>query len=413
MRQSQQFSKTLKDAPSGETSSNAALLLRGGFVDKTMSGVYTFLPLGLLVLKKIESIIRDEMNALGAQELLMPALQPREAWEATGRWDTFDALYRVRSSDGSHEFGLGPTHEEIITPLAKKFISSYRDLPTAVYQIQTKFRFEPRAKSGILRGREFIMKDLYSFHLTETDLLGYYDRVAAAYEKIFSRIGITAIKTRASGGAFSEFSHEYQVVTNAGEDTIFHCACGFSENKEIAKVAANDPCPQCGHKISESKAIEVGNIFPLYRKFSDAFDLKVVGESGKSLPVFMGCFGLGITRIMGAVAEVFHDDRGILWPVSVAPFYVHLILFGSDRSAVQMAEDIYEQLRVKGVEVLFDDRTDTSAGVKFADADLIGCPIRVVVSAKTAAAASVEIKKRNETTPTVLLANEFVDRLYV
>jgi len=389
--------------------------MRAGFIDKTMAGVYTFLPLGFKVLSKIVKIIREEMDGLGAEELLMPALQPKEFWEATGRWNTLDVLYRVHSPDGSHEFGLGPTHEEVVTPLAKRFILSYRDLPRAVYQIQTKFRFEPRAKSGILRGREFMMKDLYSFHLSEDDLLAYYDRAAAAYFRVYERLGLTAMKVRASGGAFSEFSHEFQVAAACGEDLVFRCgACDYAVNKEIATVAAGDKCPSCASGTIESiTAIEVGNIFPLYTKFSSAFNFTVKDGAGADTQVLMGCYGIGCTRLMGTIAEVLSDDKGLVWPAAIAPHAIHLIQLGENEDVARAAEDVYAQLTKKGVSVLFDDRIEVKAGEKFADADLMGIPERVVVSAKTLQTNSVEIKQRASGAVTFLPVQEFLERTYV
>lgn len=414
MRFTQQLIKTAKEVPSGEQSKNAELLIRAGFIDKTMAGVYTFLPMGLKVLNKIVGVIRDEMNGLGAEEVLMPALQPREFWETTGRWETMDVLYRVHSPDGSHEFGLGPTHEEVVTPLVQHFVRSYRDVPRAVFQIQTKFRFEPRAKSGILRGREFMMKDLYSFHSSEEDLLAYYERAAAAYFRVYERVGLRALKARASGGAFSDFSHEFQVVADCGEDLVFHCdACDFAENKEVATVAEGDSCPSCGGKIQAAKAVEVGNIFPLYTKFSKAFNFTVTDQEGAEKPVLMGCYGIGCSRLMGVVAEVLSDDKGLVWPESIAPYQIHLIQLGEDEAVAGEAARIYDALRAVGVEVLFDDRSGVKAGEKFADADLLGIPNRVVVSSKTLQANSVEVKKRTEADAKLIPVQEFLSGAYV
>ncbi len=414
MRFTQLVSKTAKEIARDEQSKNAQLLLRAGFIDKTMAGVYTFLPLGLRVLAHVNRIVREEMDALGAQEILMPALQPRESWEKTGRWDSLDVLYRVHSADGSHEFGLGPTHEEVVTPLIQRFVQSYRDLPTMVYQIQTKFRFEPRAKSGLLRGREFCMKDLYSFHDSPESLRECYERVAVAYIKIFERLGLKALRVRAGGGSFSQFSDEYQVVCPTGEDTILHCDCGFATNAEIAEVKEGDTCPSCqSGTISAAQAIEVGNIFSLNTKYSAPFNFTVTDANGTIGPVYMGCYGIGCSRLVGTIAEVFSDEHGLVWPTSVAPYQTHLLVLGADAGVISAANDLYEQLSVKGVSVLFDDRTDITAGEKFADADLIGCPQRVIVSAKTLASASVEIKSRATGDTQVVALSEFVDRTYV
>jgi prolyl-tRNA synthetase len=391
MRYSFFFSKTRKQVADTE-SPNARFLEQAGFVNKEMAGVYTFLSLGLRVLNKIENSIRAEMNTLGATEILMPALHPKQNWEQTGRWGAFDALFKVTSQYG-FEAGLGPTHEEIITPLATTIISSYKDLPKAVYQIQTKFRDEPRAKSGLLRGREFRMKDLYSFHTTAEDLAQYYQRMAESYHTIFKHLSLPVIYTEASGGSFSKFSHEFQVEIPTGEDVIYVCEnCGLAKNKEIYTPEAS--CTRCqGTKYRETMAAEVGNIFELKNRFSDAFKLVYMAEDGTRQPVLMGCYGMGSTRIMGVLVEKFHDDKGIIWPASAAPFQVHLVGLGLEDDSIRaQAEKVYQALTEAGVEVLFDDRPEASAGEKFADADLIGVPWRVVVSKKTGE--QVEVKAR-------------------
>lgn len=395
MLQSELFSKTSRTVSEEETAKNAALLLRAGFVNRLMAGVYTMLPLGLRSLRNIEKIIREEMNAAGGQEIVMPVLHPRAHWETTGRWDTMDNLFRLKSSEGK-DLALGPTHEEIITPLAQHFIQSYRDLPVYVYQIQTKFRDEARAKSGVLRGREFLMKDLYSFHTSPEDLERYYAVMLESYKKVFSRMGLHALVVRASGGTFSKYSHEFQVVTPAGEDIIFHCACGFAVNKEIAEVGEGDACPDCGKKVTMSKSIEVGNIFQLNTKFSEPCKLTYATESGEQKIVYMGCYGIGLTRLLGTIVEVMSDDKGMIWPESVSPYQFHVVsLFGKDEAenakVVATSKELYESL--KG-DALWDDRADVGAGEKFADSDLIGIPYRIVVSAKTIAASMHEVKHR-------------------
>lgn len=377
MRQSQLFPKTLREDPKDEVSANSKLLVRAGFIDKLMAGVYTFLPLGFRVLKKIEDIIRKEMEKAGGQELLMSVLQPKENWQKTGRWDDYDTLFKFVSHYSKNELALGPTHEEIISPLAGKFSLSYKNLPLYLFQIQTKFRDEKRVKSGILRGREFIMKDLYSFHADEKDMEKYYEKMKTHYKNIFDECGIgnqTHI-TFASGGSFSKYSHEFQTITESGEDTIYLCEkCNVAVNKELSEQKT---CPECGNKdLKEKKAIEIGNIFPLKTKYSEPFDLKYKDKDGKEKDVIMGCYGIGLGRLMGAIVEVSHDDKGIIWPESVAPFKVHLIEINSS------AKDVYEELQKKGIEVLYDDREDITPGEKFADADLIGIPYRVVVSEK-------------------------------
>jgi prolyl-tRNA synthetase len=309
MRQSQLFVKTQKNAPKDEVSLNAQLLIRAGFVDKLMAGVYTFLPLGLRVMKKIENIIREEMNAIGGQEILMPSFQPKENWLKTGRWDAMDDLYKVKDSSG-REMALGPTHEEVVVPLVEKFLNSYKDLPFSVYQFQNKFRMELRAKSGILRGREFLMKDLYSFHLDEKDLDEYYEKTRNAYFKIFERAGIRekTFYTFASGGSFSKYSHEFQTVAPAGEDTIYVCQnCHLAINKELK--GEMDKCPECGGSdFKEEKSIEVGNIFKLKNKYTAPFNLKVADEKGEKKEILMGCYGIGLGRLMGTIVEIYHDE---------------------------------------------------------------------------------------------------------
>ncbi|MDD5569100.1 MAG: His/Gly/Thr/Pro-type tRNA ligase C-terminal domain-containing protein [Candidatus Pacebacteria bacterium] len=386
MKQSQLFTKTLKDAPKDEKSANAQLLIRAGFVDKLASGVYDYLPLGLRVKKKIEEIVREEMNNIGGQEILMPSLTPKENWEKTGRW-TVEEMYKIKDE----EMGLGWTHEEIITPMIMRHILSPKDLPKYVYQIQTKFRNEPRAKSGLLRCREFAMKDLYSFHSDEKQLDDYYEKVKQAYFNIFEKCGIRneTFLTLASGGTFSEYSHEFQTITPAGEDTIYICpGCGIAINKEVKK----EKCPGCGGiKFREEKAIEVGNIFKLGSRYSEPFGLK--NENGDF--VIMGCYGIGITRLIGTIAEVLSDTKGLVWPAPVAPFAVHLIeLSMGDVEVKEKAEEIYRILQNANFEVIYDDRDDKTAGEKFNDCDLMGMPLRVVVSKKTLEKDSVEIKKR-------------------
>ncbi|HJV32936.1 MAG TPA: aminoacyl--tRNA ligase-related protein [Patescibacteria group bacterium] len=400
MRYSHLFGKTSKNAPSDADSANARLLEQAGFVDQLMAGVYSYQPLGLRVLRKIENIIREEMDAIGGQEILMPALTPKENWEATGRWTDpgTEVMFQLKGR-GDKEFGLGWTHEEIVTPLAKKSIKSYRDLPFAVYQIQDKFRNEPRAKSGLLRGREFWMKDMYSFHKDEADLEAFYEKSKEAYLNVFRRCGLDALVVEASGGAFSKYSHEFQALTDAGEDLVYWCEKrDFAQNREIAEVKAGDACPKCGGTIRESKAIEVGNIFPLKTRFTDAFDVTYADEDGSQKKAQMGCYGIGPSRVMGTVVEAHHDDKGIIWPKTIAPFHVHLVpLKSKDEEKQKLVEAtvaaLERDLAERHIEALVDDR-DKGAGEKFADADLIGIPLRLVVSEKSLAAGGVEWKER-------------------
>lgn len=394
MRQSQLFTRTRKEAPADEISKNAALLIRAGFVHKEMAGVYSYLPLGLSVLSKIENIIREEMNAIGGQELLLSALHPKENWEATGRWDSLDVLFKLKDA-ADHDYALGATHEEIITPLAKEYIASYRDLPFSAYQIQNKFRAELRAKSGILRGREFIMKDLYSFHRDQEDLDRFYDVVTAAYRRIFDRVGIgdRTYFTYASGGTFSKYSHEFQTLTDAGEDIIHLCEkCHVAVNEEI--IADQPNCPSCGGALRPEKAAEVGNIFKLGSKYADAFRLTYKDEAGNEQPVLMGCYGIGLGRLMGVVVESLADEKGLVWPEAIAPFQVHLVgLNGDDGEVKDFTDGIHLSLKERGIEVLYDDR-DLRAGEKFADSDLIGIPYRIIGSRKSKDEGKFEVLTR-------------------
>ena len=397
MLQSKLFYKTTREKSPEVESISHDLLTRAGFVDQLMAGVFTFLPLGFRVLKNIENIIRRNMEEAGAQEVLMPVLHPKENWQKTGRWNNLDILFKVKGS-GNKEYALGPTHEEVVSPLAKKIIFSYKELPFAVFQIQTKFRDELRAKSGILRTREFLMKDLYSFHATQEDLDKFYDKMIKIYFNIFKELGIgeETYLTFASGGTFSKYSHEFQMVTDAGEDIIYICnKCKTAVNKEIK--AETPACPKCSSdSFIEKKAVEVGNIFKLATKFSLPFDLKFRDKDGQEKPVLMGCYGIGLSRAMGAIVEDNYDERGIIWPKNIAPFTAHLISLGDSKKVETTAQKIYQDLQKRGVQVLYDDRQDKSAGEKFAEADLIGIPYRVVVSEKTIKKNSVEIKERNK-----------------
>lgn len=409
MLQSSLFSKTTRGKSADTESISHDLLTRAGFIDQLMAGVYSFLPLGFRVLKNIENIIRKnmEMSPANGQEILMPVLQPKENWVKTGRWNNLDILFKIKGS-GDKEYALGPTHEEIISPLAKKNILSYKDLPLAIFQIQTKFRDELRAKSGILRTREFLMKDLYSFHTTQEDANKYYDKMIKVYFEIFKELGIgkQTYLTFASGGTFSKYSHEFQMLTDAGEDIIYVCnKCKTAINKEIK--AETPVCPNCSSdNFTEKKAVEVGNIFHLGTKFSMPFDLKFKDKDGIEKPVIMGCFGIGLSRAMGAIVEANNDERGIMWPKNVAPFIAHLIQLGDNKKVETTAGKIYQDLQKQGVQVLYDDRQDKSAGEKFAEADLIGIPYRIVVSEKTLAKNSVELKERNRATAKLVKINQ-------
>jgi prolyl-tRNA synthetase len=382
-----------------DLSKNAQLLVKAGFINCLMSGVYSYLPLGLRVLKKIENIVRDEMNKIGGQEILMPVLQPREIWDTTGRWDTVDVLFKLKGH-GDRDLALGPTHEEVVSPLIAPFINSYKDLPKAVYQIQTKFRNEARAKSGILRGREFLMKDLYSFHASQEDLDVFYEKVAVSYRNIYNRCGIgdKTILTFASGGVFSKYSHEFQTITPAGEDTIYKVNDNLALNDEII----DDPNVLKEFNIKDKsllkteKTIEVGNIFKLGTKFSDAFAIKYDDRDGGKKTPLMGCYGIGISRVMGAVVECLADEKGLVWTDEVAPFKVHLVRLTFKEDEIEKCDEIYDKLLKANIDVLYDDRRDVGVGEKLNDADLFGIPHRLVVSSKTLSENKIEYKKRSE-----------------
>ena len=413
MKQSQLFTKTRKEAPADEVAKNAQLLSRAGFINKEMAGVYSYLPLGLRVLGNLETIIREEMNAIGGQELLLTTLQDKESWEKSDRWDEskVDVWFKTKLASGT-DIGLGWTHEEAITAMMRQYIQSYRDLPIYAYQIQTKFRNEARAKSGLMRGREFIMKDLYSFSRTQEDLDAFYEACAKAYERIFARAGNAEItyRTFASGGAFSKYSHEFQTVSAAGEDIIY-----VDKEKHIAinkEVLNDEVIAELGldkDKLVEEKSIEVGNIFKLGTRFSDPLGLTFVDEAGETKPVIMGSYGIGPGRLMGTIVEVLSDAKGIVWPREVSPFEVHIVALGAENEEIRKASDsLYEMLTSAGVDTLYDDRTEKSAGEKLADAALIGIPVRLVVSARTLESASVEMKKRTEASVVLVRATDVI-----
>jgi len=400
MKYSQLVGKTKKEISSEEESINAQLLIRGGFVQKEMAGAYNLLPLGLNVVRKIMAIIKEEMDAIGGQEIQMTTLQNAQPWKDTNRWsdDIYDIWFKTELKNGT-QIGLATTHEEPLGIMMRSMIQSYKDLPKYVYQFQTKFRNELRAKSGLLRGREFIMKDLYSFNTTMEELDAFYEKAKEAYTRIFKKAGIgdKTYLTFASGGTYCKYSHEFQTVSEVGEDTIY-----IDEEKGIAlnkEVYIDEVIKELGLKkenLKEAKGIEVGNIFKQGTRFSIPLDIKYTDEKGEKKDVIMGAYGIGIQRLMATVVETYHDEKGIIWPESIAPYKVHLIGLNMEQSIMQQkAESIYEILKSKGLEVLFDDRVETKAGEKFSDADLIGCPYRVVVSAKTGD--KVELKKRSET----------------
>lgn len=393
MRQSQLFTIPRKESPKDEESKNAQLLIRAGYIHKEMAGVYAFLPLGLRVLEKVTGIIREEMNAIGGQEVSMTALQNPETWKATGRFDDaiVDNWFKTRLKNDT-ELGLAFTHEEPMTAMMRPFVRSYRDLPRYVYQFQTKFRNETRAKSGIMRGREFVMKDLYSFSRSQDELDAFYEEAAAAYTRVFERAGIgqSTYQTFASGGVFSKYSHEYQTVCDAGEDVIYvDEEKGIAINKEVYTDEVIADLGLDKSKLVEKKSIEVGNIFKLGTKFSEPLNLTFKDEEGTAQPVVMGSYGIGPGRLMGTIVELLSDENGLVWPESVAPFRVHLLSLGAD----EKAEEIYRSLTAAGIETLYDDR-DARAGEKFAESDLLGIPYRIVIGKKSLETGMAEVKRR-------------------
>lgn len=400
MLQSHLFTKTRKEAPADETAKSAKLLIRAGYVFKEQAGVYSMLPLGLRVQNKIVSIIRREINAIDGQEVSMTALQDAALWKTTDRWDDklVDIWFKTKLKNDT-DVGLSFTHEEPLTQIMKNFIGSYRDLPKFVYQFQTKFRNELRAKSGLLRGREFLMKDLYSFTKDTADLDAYYERAADAYKKIYDAVGIGDVtyQTFASGGVFSKYSHEFQTLTDAGEDTIYLAKDkSFAINKEVYNDETMAMYKKTTKDFDEVRAIEVGNIFKLGTQYSEPLGLTYADEQGKHHPVVMGSYGIGVGRLLATVVEILADDKGLVWPESIAPFNIHVVELNPKHDSVISSEarDLVKRLEQHGKEVLHDDRTDLTAGQKFAESDLLGIPTRIVVSEKTAAAGKFEVVDR-------------------
>lgn len=393
MLQSKLFPKTVKQAPKEAVSPSHKYLTQGGFIDMLMAGVYTYLPLGWRVIDKICNIVRQEMDAVGGQELLMPALQPKNIWQETGRWDSLKGVMYQFQNGSKKDVGLAATHEEVIYDLIRRNVKSYKELPFAVYQIQNKFRDELRAKGGLMRGREFMMKDMYSFHISEDDCDKYYLKVIEAYKNTYKRCGLEVKVVEASGGIFTDkYSHEFQVISDIGEDKILYCSkCDYGQNSEIGKLNKNDQCPECGAELKEGKSIEVGNIFKFGDKYAKDMNGYVSDKNGAKQAIYMASYGIGISRLVGAIAELYNDDRGLTWPESVAPYQIHLISLNKNSEA----DKIYQQLNKAGAEVLYDDR-EVSAGEKFADADLIGLPYRVVISDKTEGKVAVKERKNKD-----------------
>jgi prolyl-tRNA synthetase len=409
MKQSRLFTKTRKEVPADEVAKNAQLLIRAGYAYKEMAGVYAYLPLGLRVLEKIKTIVREEMDRIGGQELIMTSLQRKELWERTDRWsdEAVDVWFKSTLKAGG-DVGFGWSHEEPIGEMMKNYITSYKDLPVAVYQFQTKLRNELRAKSGVMRGREFVMKDMYSFSIGEDDHTRFYNEVIDAYTRVFDRLGIgeDTFVTFASGGAFTKFSHEFQTITDAGEDVIY-----INREKNIAinaEVLSDSSLAELGvsrDELTEVKTAEVGNIFNFGRQKAEDIGLSYRAETGENVPVWMGSYGIGVTRLMGVLVEKFGDEKGIVWPASVAPFTVHLVeLSGGDSALKDFADGLYQGLTERGIEVLYDDR-DARAGEKFADSDLMGLPYRIIVGKRTKEEGKFEVVERN-TGDMMLLSEE-------
>lgn len=400
MRLTQLFTKTSKTVPSDETTRNARLLIQAGFIYKVMAGVYAYTPLGLRVVENIKQIVREEMNAVQGQELIMTNLQLRDTWETTGRWDdgVVDIWFKTKLKDDT-DVGLAWSHEEAIIEMMKQYLHSYKDMPVSVYQFQTKLRNELRAKSGIMRGREFVMKDMYSMSVDAAQHDAYYDSVIEAYKRVYNRLGLgnDTYVTFASGGAFTKFSHEFQTVCEAGEDVIYlHRGKNIAINEEVLDDESLQQLGVTRDELEEVKSSEVGNIFNFGTEKSEQMNFSFTSETGEKQFVHLGSYGIGITRVMGVIAEKFADDKGLVWPAAVAPAQVYLARLGDVEAVVKTADELYEALTAAGVAVLYDDRDDRP-GAKFADADLLGIPYRLVISDKTEAAGTFELKGRTET----------------
>ena len=416
MKYSKMFTKTRKNVPADETAKNAQLLIQAGYIHKEMAGVYSFLPLGIQVIENIKQIVREEMNGLGAQELVMSSLQPKETWEATGRWDAkvVDIWFKSKLQDGT-EVGFGWSHEEPIVQMVKQHLSSYKDLPINVYQFQNKLRNELRAKSGIMRGREFLMKDMYSCSIDEQQHEEFYQSTMEAYMRVYERLGLgeDTYVTFASGGAFTQFSHEFQTVCDAGEDIIFlHKGKGIAVNEEVLDDKNLEELGINRNELVKVKSAEVGNIFNFGTQKSQDMGFDFTNEAGEKQLVHLGSYGIGVSRLMGVIAEKFSDDRGLVWPENIAPYKVALISIGDGKEVIEQSTELYNTLTGKGVDVLYDDR-DARPGEKFADADLLGIPHRVVVSQKTIDANVVEYKTRTDKTIELVSTEELLKKLSV
>ena len=411
MKLSQLFTKTRKDAPADETSKNAQLLIQAGYIYKVMAGVYAYTPLGLQVVENIKNIVRAEMNAIKGQELIMTNLQPKQTWEQTTRWDDniVDVWFKTKLKDDT-EIGLAWSHEEAIIEMMKQFVGSYKDLPVSVYQFQTKLRNELRAKSGIMRGREFLMKDMYSMSIDAAQHDAYYNQVMEAYIRVYDRLGLgqDTYVTFASGGSFTKFSHEFQTICDSGEDVIYlHRGKNIAINQEVLDDESLQKLGIKRDELEELKSSEVGNIFNFGTEKSEQMDFGFTNEAGERQFVHLGSYGIGITRVMGVIAEKFSDGKGLVWPENIAPARVYIARLGDKAEVVRLADELYDQLQKQNVTCLYDDR-DVRPGQKFADADLLGIPYRVVISEKTLETSKYELKKRPESEPTMMNIEEII-----
>ena len=411
MRVTHLFTKTSKNAPSDEVAKNAQLLARAGYIYKVMAGVYAYTPLGIKVLENIKQVVREEMNGIGGQELIMTALQPKDVWETTTRWDddVVDVWFKTKLKDDT-EVGLAWSHEEAIITMMKQYVKSYKDLPIYAYQFQTKFRNELRAKSGIMRGREFVMKDMYSLSTDAEQHEKFYQETIAAYTRVYDRLGLgeDTYVTFASGGAFTQFSHEFQTICEAGEDIIYvNREKGIALNEEVLNEETLTTLGVTREELTEMKSAEVGNIFNFGTDKSEQMDIHYTNEEGQQIPVFLGSYGIGITRVMGVIVEKFADDKGLVWPENVAPFKVYLVSIGDIK---EQADALYEQLTAAGIEVLYDDRNERP-GAKFADAELLGIPYRVTISERLLAEQKLEFTPRSTSESELLTGDELLAKL--
>ncbi len=416
MRQTHLFTKTRKESPADETAKNAQLLIRAGYIHKEMAGVYALLPLGLRVVNKIKKIVAEEMESIGSQEIIMATLQNKDVWESTDRWsdENVDIWFKSQLKNGT-EVGFGWSHEEPIIEMMKSYITSYQTLPQYVHQFQNKLRNEVRAKSGIMRCREFVMKDMYSFCTTEEDHNKFYAQATEAYLNVYKRLGLGAITyvTSASGGAFTNnFSHEFQTICEAGEDIIYvHTKDNYAVNEEIYNDETLAKLGATKADFEMKKAAEVGNIFTFGTEKCEQMGLSFTDAEGVKQPIYLGSYGVGVTRLVGVLTEIFADDKGLVWPASVAPFRVHLLVLGTNTATHIAAEELYNQMKERNIEVLFDDRHGIAAGEKFADADLLGMPLRVVISDRSLEKGGVEIKERTSSDSRIVTTAELFDIL--